>query len=141
MKVYNQEKTLILNEYDLNKGYLVDDYIDIPEVKGIEEQGHYETIKEYKNGGKDIEWVVDVEGIEYQPARREEIQVYIPYTAKELDRFRIERQIEELKQNLSSTDYKAIKYAEGELSANEYAPIKSQRRQWRAEINKLEKTL
>ena len=57
MKVYNQEKTLILNEYDLNKGYLVDDYIDIPEVKGIEQQGHYETIKEYKNGGKDIDGI------------------------------------------------------------------------------------
>lgn len=26
----------------------------------VEEQGHYETICEYPNGGKDVEWVVDV---------------------------------------------------------------------------------
>ena len=42
---------------------------------------------------------------------------------------------------LQSTDYKAIKFAEGELSAEEYAPIREQRRMWRAEINRLEKEL
>ena len=46
--------------------------------------------------------------------------------------------IYELKGYLYETDYKAIKYAEGEISAEEYAPIKEQRRQWRAEINRLE---
>ena len=39
---------------------------------------------------------------------------------------------------LSRTDYKAIKFAEGELSAEEYAPIRELRRQCRAEINRLE---
>ena len=46
--------------------------------------------------------------------------------------------IEELKYKLLQTDYQAIKYAEGELTEEEYAPIKEQRRQWRAEINELE---
>ena len=46
--------------------------------------------------------------------------------------------ITKLKGYLLATDYKAIKYAEGELSAEEYEPVKEQRRQWRAEINSLE---
>ncbi len=49
--------------------------------------------------------------------------------------------INELKTYLKATDYKAIKYAEGELSEEEYAPIKEQRNDWRAEINKLEDEL
>ena len=53
----------------------------------------------------------------------------------------IEPQIAELKQNLSNTDYKAIKFAEGELSEQEYASIRTQRREWRAEINRLEAKL
>ena len=50
-----------------------------------------------------------------------------------------QNRIYELKQLLLDTDYKAIKYAEGELTAEEYAPIKQQRREWREEINLLEK--
>ena len=46
--------------------------------------------------------------------------------------------ISELKSLLSATDYKAIKYAEGLISEEEYAPIKSQRQAYRDEINKLE---
>ena len=33
----------------------------------------------------------------------------------------------ELKKNLSDTDYKAIKYAEGFITEEDYAPIKAQR--------------
>lgn len=47
--------------------------------------------------------------------------------------------IAELKQLLAETDYKAIKYAEGQLTAEEYEPIKAQRQSWRDEINNLEK--
>ena len=47
-------------------------------------------------------------------------------------------QIETLKQNLLDSDYKAIKYAEGLISEEDYAPIKKQRQQWRNEINLLE---
>ena len=49
--------------------------------------------------------------------------------------------ITELKSLLSSTDYQAIKYFEGYLTEEEYAPIKAQRREWRAEINQLEAEL
>lgn len=43
-----------------------------------------------------------------------------------------------LKQYLASTDYQAIKFAEGEISEADYTPIKEQRRAYRAEINQLE---
>lgn len=95
MKVYNQNKDIILKEYNLNLGKLVKDTITIvtEEVKAVEEQGHYETIKEYSNGGKDVKWVVEVAGVEYQPAREEteEIYVYVPYTDEELKDIQIEK--------------------------------------------------
>lgn len=46
-----------------------------------------------------------------------------------------------LKLKLSETDYQAIKFAEGELTAEEYEPVKQQRRAWRERINELEKLL
>ena len=46
--------------------------------------------------------------------------------------------ISKLKSLLSHTDYKAIKYAEGLISEQDYAVIKLQRQTWRDEINKLE---
>ena len=57
--------------------------------------------------------------------------------AKDLDSAR-NQQISELKAKLKETDYKAIKFAEGWISAEEYAPIKEQRNLWRAQINELE---
>lgn len=49
--------------------------------------------------------------------------------------------INELKSLLAKTDYQAIKFAEGELSVEEYLPIKQKRRSYRAEINSLEEKL
>ncbi len=46
--------------------------------------------------------------------------------------------IAELKYKLSQTDYQALKYAEGQITEEEYAPIKAQRQEWRDEINLLE---
>ena len=50
----------------------------------------------------------------------------------------VEQQIASLKQNLLDNDYKAIKYAEGFISAEDYAEIKALRQSWRDEINRLE---
>lgn len=49
-----------------------------------------------------------------------------------------QNRIAELKSLLAQTDYQAIKYAEGQLSASEYAEMKKQRQAWRDEINLLE---
>lgn len=54
---------------------------------------------------------------------------------------KINRQIFELKQKLTQTDYKAIKHSEGLLTDKEYAEVKAQRQEWRAGINKLEEKL
>lgn len=98
MRVFNQGKTTELKEYDLDKGFLLDDEIEVAHeaeivhheaIAHVEEQGHYEVIKEYPNGGKDVEWVVDVPYVEGNEAYDEEvkpaytsleqIKVYIPY--------------------------------------------------------------
>lgn len=50
----------------------------------------------------------------------------------------VEEQIASLKQNLVDTDYKAIKYAEGAISEQEYAETKALRQSWRDKINRLE---
>lgn len=44
----------------------------------------------------------------------------------------------ELKKKLAESDYKLMKYMEGELTEEEYTPIKQQRKEWRKEINELE---
>ena len=53
----------------------------------------------------------------------------------------IEMKIGQLKLELDGSDYKAIKYAEGLLTAEEYEPIRQQRQEWRKQINELEKAL
>lgn len=65
------------------------------------------------------------------------------YCAKveETERERLVREITELKSALFTTDYKALKYAEGFLSEAEYAETKTQRQAWRDEINALEAKL
>lgn len=47
-------------------------------------------------------------------------------------------EIGHLKQRLKDTDYIALKYAEGELTLNDYIKTKEQRRAWRDRINVLE---
>ena len=46
--------------------------------------------------------------------------------------------INELMCNLNKTDYIGIKIAEGAATKTEYADIRAQRQEWRAEINQLE---
>lgn len=88
MEIYDQKGNL-LSGCDLGKGYLESRTRTVHHdaVEGVEEVGHYETIREYPNGGKDVKWVVDVPGVEPREAWDEEIayQVYIPYTDEELD--------------------------------------------------------
>jgi len=55
------------------------------------------------------------------------------------DQYRLE--IQQLKKQLSDTDYKAIKYAEGQISESEYASIKAERQGYRDRINELEALL
>lgn len=63
-------------------------------VEAVEEQGHWETVAEYpETGGKDVQWVVDVRGVEAQEAWDEEetYWLYIPYTEEELAQMEADR--------------------------------------------------
>ena len=163
MRIFNEDKTVQMylkedrvedGDYidipdslicDLSKGKLESDTLieHIPEQQEIQEQWHYETVKEYPNGGKDVEKVIDVVGQPYiaEHDEVEDILVYKHYSEQEIKVIENNNRIIELKQKLQDTDYKAIKYSEGELSAEEYAETKAQRRAWREEINKLEEEL
>ena len=87
MKIIDENGAAIENP-DLTLGYLVDDTepVEHPAVEGVEEQWHWETVTEYPNGGKDVQRVVDVPGVQAQAAWTEQvpIQKYIRYTAEEL---------------------------------------------------------
>ena len=63
------------------------------------------------------------------------------YRDMPIEQRKILSKIRKLKEHLNATDYQAIKYAEGEMSASDYAPVKAQRIAWRAEINVLEAQL
>ena len=55
------------------------------------------------------------------------------------DQYRSE--ITQLKKLLSDSDYKAIKYAEGQISESEYASVRAERQGYRDRINELEALL
>lgn len=50
------------------------------------------------------------------------------------------RAISELKTYLNSTDYQAIKFSDGAISEEEYAPIRESRADARRQINEIEDT-
>lgn len=59
-------------------------------------------------------------------------------TEDDLKKDEAKARIFELKTFLAATDYRAIKYAEGALTADEYEPDRQARADARAEINRLE---
>ena len=58
-----------------------------------------------------------------------------------MQREEIDMKIWQLKNSLAETDYKAMKFIEGEISEEDFAPIKQKRKNWRNEINNLENLL
>ena len=115
MKVYNELKTEVLETYDLEKGYLKADTLFVKTHDAIaavasvsaEENAQkrreagatvkeyggkfYEVVKMFANGGEEVEEILPTEGVEAKPAwdEYEDIKVYIPYTAEELNAKRI----------------------------------------------------
>lgn len=108
MRILNQNNIEVTSP-DLSLGYLVEEEIFIKHhdaIDAIEEQWHYETIKEYPNGGKDVEKVIDVPHV---PAREaydeyETIQRYILYTEEELLRIEAERNKPSLEDRMSALE-------------------------------------
>ena len=88
MRIFD-ENGIEIESPDLEKGYLKNDSLFImhhEEIKGVEEVGHYEVVAEYENGGQDVEWIVDIPGVDAKEAwdEYEDILRYIPYTEIEL---------------------------------------------------------
>ena len=68
----------------------------------------------------------------------EKAQIYLANIARKAEIRENKAEIKELKQKLADTDYNAIKYAEGWIDSEDYAPIKAERQGWRDRINELE---
>ena len=60
MKIYDTQWNVIENP-DLEKGYLeeIQRLITHRYIISQKEIGHFEVVKEYPNGGKDVAWVID----------------------------------------------------------------------------------
>lgn len=128
-----------LTTYDSSLGYLKNETITkhVPAVEGVEELFHYVTVREYPNGGKDVERVIDRKGVEAVPEHDEEEEIYryTLYTEEELAR----REISSLRQYLSETDWTVIKCMETGVSLSSFYPEISQKRTAaRNRINELE---
>jgi len=120
MEIYNEQMELIENP-DLSLGYLKPgtrtEHHEA--VEGVEEVWHYETIAEYPNGGKDVEKVIDVPGVEAKAAWDEEIaiQIYVLYTQEELDAIEAEKNKPTLEQRVATLEEKV----DGEMADQQEA--------------------
>lgn len=59
-------------------------------------------------------------------------------TPEDIQREEYTAEIQALKRSLAGTDYKAIKYAEGVMTDEDYQETGIQRQAWRRRINELE---
>ena len=107
MKTIDESGTMLTTEPDLEAGYLVEDVevVHHDAVEGTAPQWHRETAKlpdgslaiYYRDGkeiGRDMVKVIDVPGVDPQPAWDEEVPLmrYIRYTAEELAQRENEKQ-------------------------------------------------
>ena len=107
MKIIDETGIVLTTEPDLEAGYLVEDVqiIHHDALEGTAPQWHKETAKlpdgslaiYYRDGkeiGRDMVKVIDVPGVDPQPAWDEEVPVmrYIRYTAEELAQREKEKQ-------------------------------------------------
>ena len=100
----------------------VDDEDYTNKAKWCNENGYYiEEIEPLEDGTRQFQ-------IKQIPQKTEDEKLIEQYQSE----------IVELKKYLSDTDYKAIKFAEGELSEEAYREDKSQRHDARVRINELE---
>lgn len=120
MDVYS-ETGEILQEYDLSAGYLREETVTLHHeaVEGVKEVFHYETIREYPNGGKDVKKVVDVPGVQAKDAYDEQVKrlIYTPYTPEELSERERRRKEAEAKAEAERTRLDDIEAALIELAA------------------------
>lgn len=163
-RVFDQDKTQELTDYDLSLGRLQEDKLvlahhDAVDGKTVEEnvaaaQADGKTVKQidgvwyivtatYENGGRDLSKVLPTESKDAWD-ETENIYVYIPYTENELAVIAANKKISEAKAYLRETDYIVLKIAEATAEGDaeqvaalqaEYAEQLSKRKQARAAVN------
>lgn len=89
MRILDNKENVITRP-DFKKGRLIPErrVVKVHEkVNGVPEEGHWETVAVYPNGGKEVKWVIDVEVVEAKEAwtEYENVLRYIEYTNDELD--------------------------------------------------------
>ena len=94
---------------DYSLGHLVEEKIlkaHHEAVEAVEEQGHYEVVAEYPNGGKDVAWVVDIPGVEAREAwdEYEDIHRFIPFTAEELAEIERNKKIPSMNERMEALE-------------------------------------
>lgn len=126
MRIFDVNNNELTNP-DLFRGYLREDKIFIKRHEAIaptEEQWHYEVVREYPNGGKDIKKVIDVFGVEAQEAwdEYEDIQRYIEYTEDELANMdkpsTLSQRLDKVEEKLEETILKISTYLENTQSTS-----------------------
>lgn len=89
MKIVDENGVELTGEPDLALGRLVDDVeiVHHEAIAGVQQVSHYVPIEHLANGSTIVEEVIDVPGVDPQPAWDETvpIQRYIKYTQDELD--------------------------------------------------------
>ena len=143
LRVFDETKTNELDRktLDFSKGYLITGQIEtiIPAIEAQEEKGHYETIAEYPNGGKDIQWIVDQPAIEAQEEKKEIeiIDVYVRFTPYQQNLHDLKNGLKRYQELLNNTDYWALKYMEGYYTEEEYSQKKELRESYRVKVREL----
>ena len=94
-----------------------------------------ELAKKIKENYPNINFILD----EKEQLINVEIDTVSKQNRQNIKNFQI--QIRKFKKQLRATDYQAIKYAEGQLSKEEFLEMKTKRQGWRDEINNLEKKI
>ena len=88
MKIIDENGVELTEAPDLTLGRLVDDVeiVHHDAIAGVQQVSHYVPIEHLANGSTIVEEVIDVPGVDPQPAWDEEVPVmrYIRYTAEEL---------------------------------------------------------
>lgn len=166
-RVFDQDKTQELTDYDLSLGRLQEDKLvlahhDAIEGKTVEEnvaaaQADGKTVKQidgvwyivtaaYENGGEDLLKVLPTEP-KAAWDETEKIYVYITYTEDELSAMSANKAISEAKAYLRETDYIVLKIAEATAEGDaeqvaalqaEYAEQLAARKQARVKVNENE---
>lgn len=89
MKIIDENGVELTEAPDLTLGRLVDDVeiVHHDAIAGVQQVSHYVPIEHFANGSTIVEEVIDVPGVDPQPAWDETvpIQRYIKYTQDELD--------------------------------------------------------